>query len=782
MRNAPPWQAAACGYVQNACSSRLATARQQSGVLLRYPVSMPCTQFSDPVLRVAVPAPLRHALHYLPPAGCEIARVREGMRVIVPLGARRVVGVLLQVVERDPGMPARLRPAFELPDPEPLVTPDVLGICLFAARYYHAPVGEVIANALPAELRALPRTATRPALVWRATEASLGLPDNALARAPKQASALRLLQELGPLADADCRAAGIERATLNALQRKGLAAADNASAHAAIAGVSPAPGRTQKHAVTLNAGQHAALEALQGAGTGFNCFLLEGVTGSGKTEVYLRFIETVLAAGRQALVLVPEIGLTPQTHSRFEARFGAGIAVLHSGLGERERLDAWRRAADTRARVLIGTRSALFSPMPELGAIIVDEEHDASFKQQEGFRYSARDLAVVRARRLGIPVILGSATPSTESLANCELGRFSHLRLTERAGTAKPPAVRLIDVRGLHLDGGMCAEMLDRIGAELQAGNQVLVFLNRRGWAPLLSCADCGWFGECRHCDARLTLHRAENLLWCHHCDTRTVAPLSCPACRSARLLALGTGTERSEHVLQRLFPQYPIRRIDRGTMQARGSMDSLIRELGKEEPCILVGTQMLAKGHHFPAVTLVAIVDLDGGLFSADFRAAERTGQLLVQVSGRAGRADRPGEVLVQTLHPAHPWLIRLVRGGYQEFIEAILDERRLFGMPPYTHLALVRTESKGHAPGLQLLQELRALLQQEHPDVDVVGPVPATMQRRAGRHRMQLLLKHAHRAPLHAALDSACQLLETTRAPGVQRWHIDVDPQEGA
>jgi len=782
MRNAPHWQATVRCYVQNACSGLVAGTPRQSAARLRYPVDMPCTQFSDPVLRVAVPAPLRHALHYLPPPGCEIARMREGMRVIVPLGARRVVGVLLQVLERDPGMPARLRPALALPDAEPLVTPDVLAICLFAAQYYHAPLGEVILNALPTEMRALPRSATRAALAWQATDASFGLPENALARAPKQAQAMRLLQELGPLAQSDCRAAGIERTTLNALQRKGLVVPDKASTPSTPLATGTAPSTGPDHAVSLNTGQRAALTALQGRGAGFNCFLLEGVTGSGKTEVYLQFIAAVLAAGRQALVLVPEIGLTPQTHARFEARFGAGIAVLHSGLGERERLESWRRAADTRARILIGTRSALFSPMPELGAIIVDEEHDASFKQQEGFRYSARDLAVVRARQLGIPVILGSATPSTESLANCELGRFHHLRLTERAGSAKPPAVRLIDVRGLHLEGGMCAELLDRIGAELQRGNQVLVFLNRRGWAPLLSCADCGWFGECRHCDARLTLHRSENLLWCHHCDTRMAAPTSCPVCRSARLLALGTGTERSEHSLQRLFPQYPIRRIDRGTMQARGSMDTLIRELDKGEPCILVGTQMLAKGHHFPAVTLVAIVDLDGGLFSADFRAAERTGQLLVQVSGRAGRAERPGEVLVQTLHPTHPWLVRLVRGGYREFIDAILEERRLFGMPPYAHLALVRTESKGHTPGLQLLQELRSLLQREHPGVDIVGPVPATMQRRAGRHRMQLLLKHAHRAPLHAALDSACTLLETKRIPGVQRWHIDVDPQEGA
>jgi len=379
-------------------------------------------------------------------------------------------------------------------------------------------------------------------------------------------------------------------------------------------------------------------------------------------------------------------------------------------------------------------------------------------------------------------VILGSATPSTESLANCDSGRFHHLRLGERAGAAQAPAVRLIDVKGRTLEGGMCQELIARIGAELDSGNQTLVFLNRRGWAPVLSCADCGWMGDCRHCDARMTLHRAERLLWCHHCDARLPLPASCPHCRSARLLALGTGTERTEHVLQRLFPSCPIRRIDRGTMQARGAMERLIGELERGEPCILVGTQMLAKGHHFPCVTLVAIVDLDGGLFSADFRAAERTGQLLVQVAGRAGRAERPGTVLVQTFHPEHPWLTRLVQGGYPAFIGPVLDERRQHGLPPYTHLAILRAESRQQEAAASMLRDVRRELQPAHASVEMIGPVPAPMQRRAGLHRLQLLLKHPSRAPLHAALDAACALLDTRRTPGVERWHIDVDPLEGA
>ncbi|MBP6381221.1 MAG: primosomal protein N' [Pseudomonadales bacterium] len=734
---------------------------------------------AEPILRVAIPAPLRHALDYLPPAGVGAGAIGPGMRVVVPLGPRRVLGVITEVITHSELAPGKLRRALALPDATPLVPPELLALCTFAARYYHAPPGEVIVNTLPVQLRSVARAPRRAARRWQATTESFGLHDAALARAPKQAAALGFLQRHGPADDAACRAAGIDATTLRALQRKGLSVAAPAGDSTTV--VAPVlPGSTA--APALNAAQQSALAALEQACGAFHCALLEGVTGSGKTEVYLRFIERVLAGGRQALVLVPEIGLTPQTRQRFEARFGQGIAVLHSGLGDRERLDTWHRCADGRARVLIGTRSALFSPLPELGAIIVDEEHDASFKQQEGFRYSARDLAVVRARQAGVPVVLGSATPSTESLANCASGRFLHLRLPERAGAAQSPAVRLLDVKGQALEGGMCAETIARIGEELAAGNQALVFLNRRGWAPVLSCADCGWMGECRHCDARMTLHRAERLLWCHHCDARSPVPSACPHCRSARLVALGTGTERTEHTLQRLFPAFPIRRIDRGTMQARDAMEQLIRQLGSGEPCILVGTQMLAKGHHFPHVTLVAIIDLDGGLFSADFRAAERTGQLLVQVAGRAGRAERPGEVLVQTFHPEHPWLTRLVDGGYATFIEPILAERRRHGLPPYAHLAILRAESREQQAALALLQKLKRELLREHHAVEIIGPVPAPMQRRAGFHRLQLLLSHAQRAPLHAALEAACRLLETRRTPGVERWHIDVDPQEGA
>ncbi len=741
----------------------------------------------EPVLRVAVSAPLRRLLDYLPPAGTEPASISTGMRIVVPLGSRRVLGVVVATGESSALAPGKLRRALSLPDREPVLPAELLELCLFAARYYHAPPGEVVVNALPVALRTPRAPVRRSARRWSLTVAAHGLGPNALARAPRQAAAIELLRSNSSLSDAELRAAGVDAATMRALAARTLVTAthdeETPGALQMSATETLEPRAPQTDAILpLNGAQQDALDTLDSVRGGYACVLLEGVTGSGKTEVYLRLIERVLAAGRQALVLVPEIGLTPQTRQRFERRFGSGIAVLHSGLGDHERLATWRRCAEGSAHVLIGTRSALFSPMPRLGAIIVDEEHDASFKQHEGFRYSARDLAIVRARQAQIPIVLGSATPSTESLANCAAGRFHHLLLPERAGAASAPALHLIDVRGQVLDGGISERLKERIALELAAGHQVLVFLNRRGWAPLLSCSDCGWMAECHDCDARMTLHRAERLLRCHHCERRLPPPSTCPHCRSSRLLALGAGTERAEHVLQRLFPTVPIRRIDRSTMQARDAMEQLVRDVDRGEPCILVGTQMLAKGHHFPHVTLVAILDLDSGLFSADFRGAERTGQLLIQVAGRAGRADLPGEVFIQTLHPEHPWLTRLLQGGYQAFIAPLLAERRERMLPPYVHLALVGAEARSEQLALQSLQEVRSELTRAHPHVDAIGPLPAARPRRAGLYRLQLLLRHAHRTPLHEALDTACTLLESRRPGSALRWFIDVDPLDGA
>lgn len=449
----------------------------------------------------------------------------------------------------------------------------------------------------------------------------------------------------------------------------------------------------------LNPEQRAAFEAVRASHGGFHCFLLAGVTGSGKTEVYLQLIRETLAAGRQALVLIPEINLGPQTLARFERRFNARIALLHSALTDRERLDAWLAARDGEADIVIGTRSALFTPLKRPGLIIVDEEHDASYKQQDGLRYHARDLALVRARLENVPILLGSATPALESLHNAQAGRYGLLRLTQRAGGAHPPKFIRLDVKSMPLDAGLSRPLQQAIGDTLAAGQQVLVFLNRRGFAPTLLCHDCGWISQCPRCDARMTVHQGSGELRCHHCDHRQRPPMNCPQCGKLDLRPLGAGTERAEERLRILFPNHPVLRIDRDSTSRKHAMRDLFATINSGEPCILVGTQMLAKGHHFPRVTLVAILDADGGLFSADFRASERMAQQIVQVAGRAGRAEEPGRVLIQTHLADHPLLVQLTEDGYFAFAEQALSERRAAGLPPFAHLALLRAEA--HKPG---------------------------------------------------------------------------------
>ncbi|MGH8400517.1 MAG: primosomal protein N', partial [Gammaproteobacteria bacterium] len=531
--------------------------------------------------------------------------------------------------------------------------------------------------------------------------------------------------------------------------------------------------------LSLNSAQaHAAAEVIAAAGS-FHAFLLDGVTGSGKTEVYLEIISAVVRAGRQALVLVPEIGLTPQLLARFRARFGA-VAAFHSGLSDAERLQTWLAARDGRARVVIGTRSAVFVPLKHPGVIVVDEEHDASFKQQDGFRYSARDLAVVRAQRSTIPVLLGSATPSLESIYNVKQKRYTQLELPERAGSARHPSLRLLDVRSRWLDEGLSDLLLDAIRRHLDADGQVLLFLNRRGYAPTLMCHACGHVLGCRRCDARMTLHGSQRVQ-CHHCGAQRGLPAACERCGATDFGLFGQGTERIEAALVRLFPDAGVVRIDRDTTRRKGSMKTMLDGVHQGTHRIMIGTQMLAKGHDFPNVTLVGILDADQGLFGVDFRASERMAQLVMQVSGRAGRAERPGEVLIQTHHPDHLLLTHLVREGYTSFAEAALQDRRMAGLPPFTAMALLRAEAPTAAAPRAFLESVRPLLTAAcGVKVEVLGPVPAPMERRAGRYRAQLLLLATHRTPLQDGLAQVLPQLQSLRQARRVRWSIDVDPAE--
>ena len=718
------------------------------------------------ILRVAVPVPLPQLFDYRAPRG---VRVAPGCRVLVPFGPGRQVAVVVGSAAHSEVDPARLKSVSAVLDATPLLGEELLATLQWAARYYQHPLGAVLETALPVGLR---QAKPLPFEGYRALALSADGRETSADTLRRGTRIRELFERLaaGPLtyASLDIALPGW-RDSASALRQRGLVETVAVAASAEVAPCAAAP--------ALNPAQAEAVSRITAQLQRFQPWLLQGVTGSGKTEVYLGLIEQVVAAGRQALVLVPEIGLTPQTLRRFRDRFGNGVHALHSGLAEGERSRAWLAAARGEAQVILGTRSAVFAPLPRLGLIAVDEEHDASYKQQDGFRYHARDLAVVRARALGIPVLLGSATPSLESLANAASGRYGKLLLPLRAGNAQPPQLRVVDARRSRLSHGLGPELLSALRATLARGEQALIFRNRRGYAPVLLCHDCGWHADCERCAKPMTLHRQRGRLVCHHCEAERRVPVHCAECGSANLMPQGQGTERLEEALGELFPDTALVRIDRETTRRRGALEALLDRLGPNQPGIYIGTQMLAKGHDLPNLTLVAILGVDEGLHSIDFRASERLGQLIVQVAGRAGRAHKPGTVLLQTHHPDHPLLARLLRGGYAALAEELLAERRAAELPPYAHLALLRAEAKEMAAVEEFLHACVGAAGAVE-GVDLSGPIPAPMPLRAGLARAQLLLSALDRARLQAALpgwlDSWRQLPSARRV----RWSLDVDP----
>lgn len=532
--------------------------------------------------------------------------------------------------------------------------------------------------------------------------------------------------------------------------------------------------------LTPNEAQEKAVKIISDAKESFRVFLLDGVTGSGKTEVYLRVIEKIIAEGKQVLVLVPEISLTPQTIERFRTRFQVGIAALHSGLSEKERLKVWFEARAGYAQIVIGTRSAIFTPFANLGLILVDEEHDASFKQQDRFRYHARDLAIIRANTNNIPVVLGSATPSLESLLNVKRGRYEYISLPERAGNASLPSYQIIDLRRSPSEEGLSQPLLQTIHAHLEQGNQVMLFLNRRGFAPVLYCTQCAWIAGCQRCDTRMVYHRKPVRLQCHHCDARCDIPTHCGQCNQETLTPVGLGTQRLEQTLEKHFPNVPIIRVDRDSTRRKGAMQDLLDQVHSQQKAILLGTQMLAKGHHFPQVTLVGIIDADSGLFSADFRAAEQMGQLLVQVSGRAGRAEKHGTVVIQTRHPDHSLLQTLIHQGYQPFAQALLAERELAVLPPFSYFAVFRAEAYAEQNANHFLDAIKQMSVSFTDAVTVLGPVPALIAKRKGLHCQQLLVRSNRRSALQNFLKGILHQIEKLPGNHPVKWILDVDPVE--
>ncbi len=631
---------------------------------------------TESLLRVAVPAPFAEPLDYLPPLNAELPPV--GARVRVPLARTHTVGMVVAHADRPSVAAARLRRVQTVLDAEPLVPAELLALVRFTASYYHYPPGESLASVLPVPLRQ-----GKPAKSAAPKRYRLCADETPSVRGPQQQRLVSLLAEAG--------AAGVDYAGFDAGDRARLRQFLEREWIEPVADEPPAAASSAVP-LPLNAAQQAAADDIIAARGSYTAFLLEGVTGSGKTEVYLAAIRDALTRGLQALVLVPEIALTPQLIARFEAALGIEIAAYHSGLADGERLTTWLAARSGRARVIVGTRSAVFLPLARPGLIVVDEEHDGSFKQQEGLRYHGRDLAVYRARELDMPVVLGSATPALESLANVRGGRYRRLTLPDRAGQAQAPSITLVDVSGQRLDAGLSNRLLATAREHLDAGGQVLFFLNRRGFAPVVLCHACGEPIECKRCSARMTYHRGHDRLLCHHCGAQRPVPATCPACgEPEQLLGLGKGTERLEAVLAGHFPGVVMVRVDRDTTRRRGQLDALMTAASNGTARILVGTQMLAKGHDFKALTLVAIVDADQGLYGVDFRAPERMAQLIVQVAGRAGRAERAGQVVIQTRQPEHDLFRNLLRGGYEGFAARALAERQSDALPPFGAQALI-------------------------------------------------------------------------------------------
>ncbi len=721
------------------------------------------------ILQVALATPIRKTFDYLPPEPFNPQALKSGIRIKVPFGRGEKVGVLLNIKTESHLPKAKLKHAISVLDPVPLFDQSIMMLYQFASQYYQHAMGEIIFASLPPLLRDGQPASLPEEIIFILTELGAKTSEEAFRHAVQQRKIMTLLNaHPNGLSRDEILANGGEQKALTALLAKGYL-------KKYVLKRTMVTGKVQKH-LPLNEYQQTAVAAITGQ-KGFATYLLEGVTGSGKTEVYLQSIEAVLKNNKQALVLVPEIGLTPQTVARFQERFNLPISILHSGLNDKERNNAWLLASDGTARIIIGTRSAVLTPLPALGLIILDEEHDVSFKQQSGFRYSARDLAIMRAKLTDVPVVLGTATPCLESLFNVKQKRFLHLNLPVRAGQSIAPSFHLIDVRSTKLEEGFSPAILEQMQKHLGNGGQVLIFLNRRGYAPTLLCHQCGWIASCSRCDARLTYHAELEYLICHHCATNYRINKKCGACHSRELLLLGVGTQRVEKFLTHHFPLAHITRIDRDSTRKKGAMAKMLAHVQSGESNILIGTQMLAKGHHFPDVTMVVITDIDTQLYSTDFRACERLGQLIVQVAGRAGRSEKPGEVYLQTHNPTHPLLLQLIKSGYSRFAEQLLKERKSAELPPFSHLALFRAQGTHQSLAQEFLTEVRKLFLDDQ-NISIFGPIPALMEKKAGKFRAQLLVQAKKRVYLQKILQDKMSIIENLPSARKVRWSIDIDP----
>lgn len=731
------------------------------------------------ICQVAVPVPMRQTYDYIVKGN--VADVHIGARVDVPFGRRRLIGIITKC-GKDSVLPrSRLKQARVL-DSEPLINPEIIKLLFWASDYYHYPLGEVLQAAIPVALRQGkdPRSVLPKA--YRLTKVGQALSLADLARSPaQQALMAEMLKRAQPITERDLSTISKTwRRTIKILEEKSWLEAIESDANQqpqASQVIAPAPG-----APDLTPEQEKAVSDIVESSGRFDRFLLYGITGSGKTEVYLSAIKYALQQEKQVLVLVPEIALTPQLIRRFEARIDAPLAVMHSGMVASQRLSAWQRVRQGQARLILGTRSAVFAPIPNLGLIIVDEEHDGSFKQQDGFRYQGRDVAIKRAQLANIPIVLGSATPSLESWEHVRRGNYRLYKLSQRHGESTLPIIHFLDMRQVSTPEGLSPNAVEALSGQLEKGEQSLIFINRRGFAPALLCRDCGWVANCARCDANLVFHQKINRLRCHHCGHDQQTPERCPECNCGHLHPMGEGTERIADILVKRLPGARISRLDRDSTQRKGSLDKILDAIRKHETDIVVGTQMLVKGHHFPNVTLVVVVNADQGLYSVDYRASEQLFQQIAQVAGRAGRGEKAGHVMVQTYHPDHRLFSALQQHDYELFAREALNERCQTGFPPFTYLGLLRAESTSKAEALDFVSHARALGFQcpGVVNLNIGEAVTAPMERKAGRYRTQLLISSRERRHLHNFLNHWIGKLEQSKLSRRVRWSLDVDPQD--
>ena len=726
------------------------------------------------IVRVALAVPLPRLFDYLAP---EDVSLQIGTRVLVPFGVQTRVAIVAELPAQSDVPTDKLKAIITPLDAESLFSPVYWDWLHWAASYYQAALGDVLFQALPVKLRNGESAVKSDRTFWRINEVGKkALENGEFKRAKKQVEALQSLLEN----DLEKGNNEFSTAIWSALKGKDLIEeiTIQTTPKSWQKSLGNQPIVNLENRLTLNKQQALAFSQLMFQRE-FNVWLLDGVTGSGKTEIYLQYIEETLKSGKQVLVLVPEIGLTPQTVQRFKARFNVEMDVLHSNLTDAQRLNVWDRARSGQSAVVIGTRSALFTQFSDLGAIILDEEHDGSFKQQDGWRYHARDLAIVLAQKLNISVLMGSATPSLESINNVQNGKYKHLVLSKRAGNATALRQFVIDLKNQRVQNGLSQPLLARMKAHLEKGNQVLLFLNRRGFAPVLLCHECGWIALCPHCEKPYTYHQHQPVLRCHHCGSQKTIPRQCGDCGSTHLVTTGLGTEQLEETLKAQFPTYSVARIDRDSTARKGKLEGYLEDIQQGKSQILIGTQMLAKGHHFPNVTLVALVNVDSALFSLDFRAEERLAQLYVQVAGRAGRADKQGEVVLQTHYPDHPLLTTLLAKGYQAFAEETLKLRHSMTLPPFSFQALFKAQARHSDLAENCLGQIADFFRAKNVQgLQVLGPIPAPFSKKAGQYRWQLLLQHPSRMALQKALRDYQQA--NLEKNSQVRLILDVDPQD--